>query len=180
MSLQVPSCCSLVTGCICTAIYDPVCGSDGRDYSSACQADCAGVTVASHGMCSAAAAGSDTPTSSSSTVDPTAIQLPGGISVHVPTTDTGDSAPGCLCTSIAVPVCGEDGQTYTNDCQASCAGIQVASEGVCETQSPPAAAPVPAAAQEERPKAAPAQAAAGQGTSQAWLSGGQFASMQCL
>ena len=46
--------------CLCDAIYSPVCGVDGKDYASACNAACAGVAVAHTGGCvSASDAGTD-------------------------------------------------------------------------------------------------------------------------
>ena len=36
---------------VCTAIFDPVCGCDGKVYPNACKAEMAGVSVASFGEC---------------------------------------------------------------------------------------------------------------------------------
>jgi Kazal-type serine protease inhibitor domain len=40
-----------VSACVCPAVYEPVCGADGRDYSNTCAAGCAGAAVASAGPC---------------------------------------------------------------------------------------------------------------------------------
>lgn len=43
---------------------------------------------------------------------------------------------GIVCPTVWTPVCGVDGITYSNDCYANAAGIAVAYEGECVTETP--------------------------------------------
>jgi len=42
-------------------------------------------------------------------------------------------AGGCICPAIFQPVCGANGMTYANSCEASCAGVTIAHQGACTT-----------------------------------------------
>ena len=42
--------------------------------------------------------------------------------------------PSCICPAVFSPVCGADGQTYSNVCHADCKGAQVDCQGECPCQ----------------------------------------------
>ena len=143
-----------VLECACDDEQAPVCGAHGQTYRNACEAACQGAEIVREGACDAEcaplpcaifcehgmaldAAGCevceclpppDAPCDADSACPPDAACVNGAC-----------VADDCACEDVDAPVCGEDGQTYGNACEAGCAGASLRFDGPCECTQPPEA-----------------------------------------
>ncbi|KAL4714851.1 hypothetical protein ACJJTC_012523 [Scirpophaga incertulas] len=112
------SCAHKLPRCFCPIEYDPVCGTNDKNYISECVLRCAArqgvdVKLKARGHCN----------------DHTLSIAHDGSCHH---TVIVAHQPDCVCSSDFKPVCGADGVTYPNECALKCAGQNLVSRGPCE------------------------------------------------
>jgi hypothetical protein len=103
---------------LCPNVFMPVCGCDGETYSNGCEAAAAGVAVASEGECPCQS--NDDCIASDYCASDVSCDEPGEC-----------VARPLLCPLVFVPVCGCNGTTYGNSCEAADAGVRVEFDGAC-------------------------------------------------
>lgn len=111
----------------CPLNYDPVCGCDGVTYGNECLANAARVSVDHRGPCSRTCRTNADCAVTGQLLAEFCEKTPGdceaeGACAQMPQ----------ACLDVYRPVCGCDGQTYSNDCYAQRAGVNVAASGECE------------------------------------------------
>ncbi|MEZ4470770.1 MAG: Kazal-type serine protease inhibitor [bacterium] len=99
----------------CEPGQDPICGSDGQTWRSACTAACAGVEVAHPGPCEGPPACDE------------AHPCPGDGRCNNGRCEVDD----CGCAIVRAPVCSAEGQTFPNRCLLECRGQALAYPGPC-------------------------------------------------
>jgi hypothetical protein len=114
----------------CTAPLAPVCGCDGQTYGNPCLAERAGATIAGEGACAGAPCGGAAGSACGAGLFCRFAQEAACGSAGQ--AGTCEAIP-ASCNSIYIDavLCGCDGVTYGNDCEAELAGTSIRGPGAC-------------------------------------------------
>ena len=117
--------CAVAPTGACSTFSQPVCGCDGKTYNNACEAAKAKQSLVSTGLCPCGGQGGVTCQADEfCSYPPTDSCLdPGAVGTCTPRPTT--------CSTVNSPVCGCDGKTYANPCEAAKAGTAVGLNGAC-------------------------------------------------
>lgn len=119
-------------GDVCPAVYDPVCGCDGNTYSNSCVATSVGVSIDHDGECLPPDTGGDCGGIAGLTCDRGEYCAYEADAMCGAADQLGTCTPRPeACITLYDPVCGCDGNTYSNGCFAASAGVSVAADGAC-------------------------------------------------
>ncbi|HXT23138.1 MAG TPA: Kazal-type serine protease inhibitor domain-containing protein [Thermoanaerobaculia bacterium] len=121
---------------ICTFIYKPVCGCDGKTYGNDCARQAAGVSKLWDGPCRETADEKSLNYSTLPKSCATNAQCGNDELCYKPDGQCDDDNGRCrhrpeLCPDLYKPVCGCNGVTYSNTCFARMAGTNVRHNGKC-------------------------------------------------
>jgi len=155
---QEGTCTECKSETLCAEEYEPVCGCDGQTYGNLCEATRACVNVHCSGECESSESQPQPQESTESESQPqestesesqpqsqpqqqTSCESDNDCdSTYYCAKETCDCDKGTctkrssLCTRLYDPVCGCDGQTYSNHCEAGRFGVNVRSNGECTSQ----------------------------------------------